>query len=177
MIRLEKFGQNDFKQLQSWVNDEELLTIWSGNLFTFPLTDKSLDWYVKDTNINEKSDAFVYKAVDDSGITIGHISLGSISWKNRSARLTRVLIGNTGERGKGCCQQMVKAVLQIAFNELNLHRVSLGVYNNNLAATKCYEKSGFIMEGVSRDIMWYKNKWWSMIEMSVLENEWRVLTS
>ncbi len=175
MIRLEHFQQKDFGQLIKWIHNEEVLTNWSGNLFRFPLSEDSLEWYTRNTNILNDSDAFVFKAVDDSGNTVGHISLGGISWKNRSARVTRVLVGDTADRGKGYCQDMVKAVLKIAFEELNLHRVSLGVYDDNLAATKCYVKNGFITEGIHRDILWYKNAWWSMIEMSILETEWRKL--
>ena len=177
MIRLEHFQAHDFGQLIEWIHDEEILMNWSGNLFRFPLSNESLDWYIQDTNIINDSDAFVYKAVDATGKTVGHISLGGISWKNRSARITRVLIGNTGERGKGCCQGMIKAVLKIAFEELNLHRVSLGVYHNNTPATKCYEKTGFITEGIQRDILWYKDAWWSMIEMSILDDEWHRLNA
>lgn len=177
MIRLEHFQKEDFEQLMQWIGNEELLTNWSGNLFSFPLSSRSLDWYIEDTNIINESEAFVYKAIDPSGKTVGHISLGGISWKNRSARITRVLIGDTVHRGKGCCQGMITAVLKIAFAELNLHRVSLGVYNNNTAATKCYEKAGMKTEGLHRDILWYKEAWWSMIEMSILENEWHELNN
>jgi len=177
MIRLEQFQPRDFCQLIDWIYDEETLVNWSGNLFRFPLSTESLAWYIEDTNIIEGSDAFVYKASDSTGKAVGHISLGGISWKNRSARITRVLIGDTAERGKGCCQGMIKAALKVAFDELHLHRVSLGVYQNNMAATKCYEKTGFVTEGIQRDILWNKGAWWSMVEMSILENEWRLLNT
>ena len=38
---------------------------------------------------------------------------------------------------------MVEAVLKIGFQQLQLHRIALGVYDTNKAATKCYEKAGF----------------------------------
>lgn len=177
MIRLAHFQQGDFSQLIEWIHDEELLTKWSGNLFRFPLSHESLAWYIKDTNMKGDSDAFVYKAIDAAGNTVGHISLGGISWKNKSARVTRVLIGNSAERGKGTCRLIMQAILKIAFEELNLHRVSLGVYNDNTAAARCYHNAGFITEGIQRDILWYKNAWWSMIEMSILEKEWRTLNA
>ena len=177
MIRLEHFQQDDFAQLISWIYNEEILTSWAGNIFRYPLSNESLEWYIRDTNIVNDSDAFVYKAIDVDGKTVGHISLGGISWSNRSARITRVLTGNASERSKGCCQGMIKAALEIAFKELKLHRVSLGVYLNNIPATKCYEKSGFKTEGIQRDILWYKDTWWSMVEMSMLEDEWRTLNN
>ena len=177
MIRLEPFERNDFEQLIQWISNEELLTNWSGALFSFPLTTDSLEWYIRDTNIAGSSDAFVYKVVDaETGKTVGHISIGGISWKNRSARINRVFVGS-GERNKGYCQAMVTAALKIGFEELQLHRIGLGLYDNNTGALKCYEKSGFKIEGISREILWYKERWWSMIEMSILETEWREMNS
>ena len=86
MIRLAPFQQADFGQLIEWIHDEEILTNWAGNLFRFPLSNESLRWYIKDTNIVNDSDAFVYKAIDVNGNTIGHISLGALAGKtNRHA--------------------------------------------------------------------------------------------
>ncbi|HMK04701.1 MAG TPA: GNAT family protein [Ferruginibacter sp.] len=178
MIRLEKFERTDFQQLIDWIKDEELLISWSGSLFSFPLTEKSLDWYIRDTNVANTSDAFVYKAIDtETGKVVGHISLGGISWKNRSGRVTRVLVGDTTERNKGYGQEMTTAVLKIGFDELGLHRISLGVYDNNAGAIHCYKKCGFTIEGVSRDILLHKGVYTSMVEMGILENEWKAFTS
>lgn len=173
MIRLAYFERGDFQQLISWINTEELLTNWAGSMFRFPLTTESLEWYIEDTNVLPTSEAYIYKAIDEQGNVVGHISLGGISEKNRSARISRVLVGNTAERGKGICYQMVMAVLKIGFGELKLHRISLGAYDNNAAAIKCYERAGFKVEGIHRDILLYKDQYWSMIEMAMLEQEWR----
>jgi RimJ/RimL family protein N-acetyltransferase len=172
MIALALFEKTDFEDLIRWIDNADLLMKWSGGLFSFPLTHSSLEWYVKDTNIPGDSDAFVYKVVAEDGTSIGHISLGGISWKNRSARITRVLIGPE-HRGKGCCSEMISAVLKIGFETLNLHRIGLGVYTNNDAAVSCYQKSGLKIEGIQRDILWQKDHFWSMIEMSILEDEWK----
>jgi RimJ/RimL family protein N-acetyltransferase len=174
MIRLEYFSEADFSQLIEWVNSEELLTNWAGSLFSFPLTQESMEWYLSKSNDIKASDVFIYKVVDaGTGEAVGHISLGSISKKNRSGRITRVLIGDDANKGKGYCKGMVKAVLKIGFEELNLHRISLGVYDFNKAAIRCYQSSGFTIEGVSRDILLYEGKWWSLVEMSILEDEWK----
>lgn len=176
MIKLEPFTSSDFQQLIDWIDSEELLIQWSGSLFSFPLSIKSLEWYLKDTNIIHDSDAFVYKAVDtETGESVGHISLGGLSWKNRSSRISRVFVSNAAKQ-KGICQQMARAILKIGFEELGLHRISLGVYENNKSALNCYLKSGFNIEGVSRDVLWYNNEYLSLVEMAILESEWPVLT-
>lgn len=174
MIRLEKFERSDFQQLIEWINTEALLINWSGFLFRFPLSAESLEWYIEGSNNLETSDAFIYKAIDEeTGLSIGHISLGSISRKNKSARISRVLVGNTSEHKKGTCRQMANEILKIGFGPLQLHRISLGVYDDNIAAIKCYEKSGFVTEGIIRDVLLYNGTYRSMIEMSILDNEWK----
>lgn len=178
MIALARFEKEDFDQLIEWISTEELMINWAGSLFSFPFTHKSLDWYIKNTNDPETSEAFVYKVIEqETGESIGHISLGSISRKNRSGRISRVLIGSEDHKGKGYCKDMMRSILKIGFDELNLHRISLGVYDFNIAAIKCYEKTGFVTEGVTRDTLAVNNHWWSIQEMSMLENEWKKINS
>jgi RimJ/RimL family protein N-acetyltransferase len=174
MIKLEFFTKDDFEQLIQWIDTESLLISWSGSLFSFPLTQSSMEWYLGDTNDLNTSGALVYKAVEtETGETIGHISLGGISRKNKSARISRVLIGNAANKGKGYCKQMITEVLKVGFDEMQLHRISLGVYDYNTAALKCYQAAGFSIEGTMREVLLHEGKWWSLIEMGILENEWQ----
>ena len=175
MIRLETFDESDFDTLKNWIHSEALLTNWSGSLFRFPLSDESLKWYIEDTNVKNESDAFVFKVLENAtDRTVGHISLGGISWKNRSARISRVLI-NPDDQGKNYCRYMVAAVLRYGFEELQLHRIGLGVYTHNKAAIRCYERAGLIIEGIQKDVMLFEGSYWSMAEMAILEDEWRLL--
>ena len=172
MIRLEYFERSDFPQLIERLKDVEALMNWSGSLFSFPLTDESLKWYMEDVNDLANSEVFIYKSIDiETDKIIGHISLGGISKKNRSGRISRVLVDKDSQ-GKGYCRQMVQAILKIGFEDLKLHRISLGVYDFNTAAIKCYQNAGMIIEGTNRDSLQFKGKWWSLVEMSILENEW-----
>ncbi len=176
MIRLEYFERSDFNQLIEWVHDEQLMTNWAGSLFRFPLNEKSLDWYLENSNDLQTSDVLIYKAVETAtGAVVGHISLGSINRDEGSARISRVLVGNTAKRGSGICGGMMKAILKIGFEELQLHRISLGVYDVNTAAIRCYQKTGFVTEGLLREVKKFNNEYWSLFEMSILENEWRLL--
>ncbi len=68
---------------------------------------------------------------------------------------------------------MINEILEVGFGSLKLHRIGLGVYSDNISAIKCYEKSGFVTEGILRDVLRYKGNYRSMVEMSVLESEWK----
>lgn len=172
MIKLEYFTSADFDTLMDWIQDKELLLQWAGTQFNYPLTKSKLESYIQEANDFEKSSTFIYKAVNtESGRTVGHISLTSINRWNRSARITRVLVSNS-DRGKGYAEQMMKALMKIGFGELHLHRMSLGVYDTNATAIKCYKKCGFQVDGILREIQRHEDTYWSLMEMSILEKEW-----
>lgn len=167
MIKLEPFKRSDYKQLINWINSEEFLIQWSGNAFTYPLNEQQLEKYIESANI------LAFKVVDGkTSDVIGHISLGQIDNKNKSARVGKVLVGDAKMRGCSIGKHMMKAVLHIAFEELKLHRVTLGVYDFNTSAISCYEKIGFVKEGLLRDSKKVGETYWNLWEMSMLEYEW-----
>ena len=104
---------------------------------------------------------------------IGHISLGNVDRINESARIGKVLIGPSESRGNGYGTQLMLAALTVAFEELKLHKVTLGVFDFNISAIKCYEKVGFKKEGLLRDARKNSDDYWNLIEMGILESEWK----
>jgi RimJ/RimL family protein N-acetyltransferase len=67
---------------------------------------------------------------------------------------------------------MFEKVLAFGFEELGLHRISLGVFDFNERAIQSYERIGFTREGLLRDVRLVDGQYWSLIEMSMLESEW-----
>ncbi|WP_270583587.1 GNAT family N-acetyltransferase [Bacillus smithii] len=172
MIELEYFERPDFNQLIRWIDSPEFLLQWGGPQFDYPLNESQLEKYIENAN-RDTSDTLVYKVIHkETGNVIGHISLGKIDRKNKSARIGKVLVGEKNLRGQGIGSLMVKELLKIAFEELKLHRVSLGVFDFNKSAIACYEKVGFKKEGLLRDCRKIGNDYWSLWEMSILEQEW-----
>ncbi|PFO65177.1 GNAT family N-acetyltransferase [Bacillus cereus] len=167
VVKLEPFKKTDFKQLMNWINSEQFLIQWSGNAFAYPLNEQQLENYI------ESSNTLAFKVIDeDSKKVVGHISLGQIDNINKSARIGKVLVGDTKMRGRSIGKHMMKAALQIAFEELKLHRVTLGVYDFNTSAISCYEKIGFVKEGLLRESKKVGETYWNLWEMSMLEYEW-----
>ena len=173
MIGLRYFEPADFKQLMDWIETPELMLQWGGPSFVFPLNKFQLEEYLKEAN-KKNSSSFIYSVIDaETEELIGHISLARIDRNNRSARIGRVLVGNPEAKGKGVCSEMMRQVLDFAFDELNLHRVTLGVFDFNKPAIACYEKAGFQKEGLLRDHQKFGDEYWSLWEMAILESEWK----
>jgi RimJ/RimL family protein N-acetyltransferase len=56
--------------------------------------------------------------------------------------------------------------------ELNLHRVTLDVFEYNPRAIRSYEKAGFRHEGRQRQALVRNGKRWDLLEMGILCEEW-----
>jgi len=68
-------------------------------------------------------------------------------------------------------------VLRYGFNELNLRRVTLTVFEYNPRAIRSYEKAGFQHEGRVRQALLRDGKRWDMFYMGILRDDWKKLYS
>jgi len=143
MIRLQKFEICDIPRLIQWIPDAKFLLQWAGPHYYFPLDETQLmEMYV--TTLGKNPDNYMFKLINEqSGEVIGHLEILAVDLQKRIAVLGRLLIGEESDRGKGYGEQMIKAGLKFAFEELDLEEINLGVFEFNRAALNCYQKLGF----------------------------------
>jgi len=67
----------------------------------------------------------------------------------------------------------MRVMLRYAFAELNLHRVSLNVFEYNPRAIRSYEICGFVREGRCRQALHRDGRRWDLIYMGIMREEWR----
>jgi len=89
----------------------------------------------------------------------------------------RFLIFDAQAVGKGLGKEVVRLLTDYAFERLNCHRLWLGVSEHNLRAVKCYLDCGFVFEGRLRDEIYYQGKYHAAIRMSILRDEWKLITT
>jgi RimJ/RimL family protein N-acetyltransferase len=175
LIRLERFSDEEISQLISWIPNKEFLLQWGGPSYTLESLEKQLKNQMS-MMFEENPLNLMYSArTVESNELVGHIQLLGIDEINMSARIGRVLVGEKENRNRGIGLQMINAILDIAFNKFNLHRVDLGVFDFNESAIACYKKAGFIVEGSFRECRKINGQYWSLINMGILENEYRNL--
>jgi RimJ/RimL family protein N-acetyltransferase len=100
----------------------------------------------------------------------GFAILQDVGSANQCIRLRRIAVQNA-RRGVG--SRLLRSVLNVCFDDLAAHRVELLVFQENERAYRVYLKTGFIAEGVVRDL--HRNddgSFRSMRLMSVLKPEW-----
>jgi [ribosomal protein S5]-alanine N-acetyltransferase len=85
----------------------------------------------------------------ESGEVIGEIGLVGISWPNRRAGLSIVVL--PGSRRAGVGRDAIELLVGWAQGELGLHRIELHTLPENAPMQRLAEASGFTREGVLRD--------------------------
>lgn len=152
MIRLEKFGTQDYSNLISWLDSEEILIQIAGRQLTFPVTEEQLDKSQSDSN------RIAFSIIDvETKKSIGHCELYLL---DHSARIDRLIIGKRNMKGKGLCGPIIKLLLEYGFNTLDQRLIELNVFEWNTAAIKCYEKTGLKKNNKpTLEFEWHGQKW------------------
>jgi RimJ/RimL family protein N-acetyltransferase len=111
-----------------------------------------------------------YLLARDGADVAGFAILQDVGSANQCLLLKRIAVRNAG-RGVG--SNFLRSVLQICFDDLAAHRVELLVFEDNERACRAYLKTGFVEEGIVRDLHREADgNFRSMRLMSLLRPEW-----
>jgi len=167
-VRLRAVERSDLPKMCQWLNDEEVMYYWGHPGSTTSLAEVER-WFNEGLE-RSRQDRKTYIIETLDGVAIGQISYEHLSMKNRNAELG-IQIGEKEYWDKGYGTDAIMAFLNYLFNELQLHRVWLGTESYNARAQRCYEKCGFIREGVEREAAFVKGEYHDGISMSILRRE------
>lgn len=158
------------KGYPDWINSQE------NDYYTqhaqLPHTIESLQQYFNQKS-NSKNDLWLAIKLNKNNKHIGNIEIGQIDWVHKRGTFA-ILLGDKKESGKGYAFEASNLILDHSFNKLNLHRIQLGVHEKNTAAINLYKKIGFKKEGVWREYFLRNGKYYNMIFMSLLSNEYSI---
>lgn len=108
---------------------------------------------------------------------IGTITLfqkgGEIAAHHRCAFLGVTVIWDY--RGAGYGREAIDWALDWGFLRGGLHRIELEAASYNETALKLYRKLGFVEEGRAREAIRFERKWYDLVSMGILEQEWEAL--
>lgn len=146
LIRLRAFERRDVDANHAFINDYETVRgMLSGIPFPASMEDE-YRWLEQQTSYSRGEYQF---AVEDfEGDLVGRCGVTRLDWKNRVAELG-IMIG-TPYRGRGYGSEAMELLCAFCFREMNLHKLKVSVFAFNEAAIRCYEKNGFVREGVCR---------------------------
>jgi RimJ/RimL family protein N-acetyltransferase len=152
-----------------WSRDAEYLRLLDAIPAQPRLASQLREWIERDA---DKADFFPFTilAAPESRL-IGFVNLEAINWTHGNAWLG-IGLGDRDYWSQGYGTDAVRVILRYAFSELNLHRVTLDVFEYNTRALRCYEKAGFVVEGRECEYIHRDGRRWDMIHMGILREEW-----
>lgn len=103
---------------------------------------------------------------------IGKIFLSRINRADDSLDITRVYIADVEHRGKGYGEEALRLVLEYAFINLHMERVTIDHFEKNKTAASLYDKIGFQNEGLMRNAGKKNGKYVNLQLKSMLRAEY-----
>jgi RimJ/RimL family protein N-acetyltransferase len=110
---------------------------------------------------------------DQPGQIAGFAILQGLLSEHRQVELKRLVV-RTPNQGVG--RKLLAEAADRAFGEHRAHRLFLDVFVTNGRARHVYENFGFRKEGIMRDAVYRDGTYHSLVLMSLLETEYRMLT-
>jgi RimJ/RimL family protein N-acetyltransferase len=170
-VRLRGLEQSDLENMVRWMNDPEVIQ----NLLIYtPISNADEQiWYETMVKAPKEEHVYVIEVLDGNKWTpIGSTGYHGIDWKNRSAEIG-ISIGEKKYWNHGYGRDTMRLMLRHGFNDLNLNRVFLYVFETNERAKHAYLASGFVEEGRLRQDIYKNGKFIDVFVMSVLRDEWQ----
>lgn len=102
---------------------------------------------------------------------LGNVSVWPISRQGHTGEVGYWV--RSDETGRGICTQAAARVLQIGFEELGMHKITLRIAVGNAASDRIAEKLGFTQEGVLRQELRINGVWVDHSLWGLLRDEYR----
>ena len=163
-------GQKDYLHITKWIQDERTHALWCANLLSYPLSEDEFHNYLIEQNLklsfqfrsetrqNEKGYDGAYVYADENNRPVGFF-IYTVNEQDKSGFLRFIMVDNS-LRGKGYGSDMIKELLQLAYEKTGVSSVRLLVFDVNAAAKRCYEKIGFTFTENMPESFPYQDEVW-----------------
>jgi RimJ/RimL family protein N-acetyltransferase len=168
-IRLREYRKEDIPKALKFMNDPEIKRFLTPGIpFLYTLEDET-KWYDGQSALKDTYN-FAIESLDEKNY-IGGCGINSLDWKN-SVAVVGIYIGEKTFWGKGYGTDAMNVLIKFIFEQMNINKIKLNVYDFNQRAVKSYEKSGFVKEGVLRQEIYKDGKYHDEYVMGLLRSEY-----
>ncbi len=169
-VRLTAFRAADMETMTRWYQDENFIRLLQSSP-AMPVTEHEWKQFYEDLPKLKNEFHFAVRPLESDDL-LGWIGLDGVRWNHRTGSLV-IGFGEAKNREQGYGYDALRLLLHFAFDELNLHRVFLSVFEYNKRAIRLYEKIGFILEGTQREALLREGQRYDVYNYAMLEHEWR----
>jgi ribosomal-protein-serine acetyltransferase len=108
--------------------------------------------------------------LDEDGAIIGTVGFHRFDWQNRATSIGYWL--SADHQGRGVMTEAVRALVDHAFGERDLHRIEISAAVGNARSRAIPERLGFREEGVRRDAERHGERYLDLVLYAMLAPDW-----
>lgn len=168
LVRLRPLAETDVAALVRWYSDPDVLH-WLHRSEEPTMTADAVRSRLERAVTDPTQVAWMIETT--AGRAIGYVRIEGIDAPHARARLA-IAIGERDYWGAGYGADTIRLVLRYGFERLRLRRIELITDIDNARGIRCYEKCGFVREGVLSQHRLRYGQPLDMLQMAVLRDEW-----
>jgi len=165
MIKAREFSFEDIPTKVNWMNNP---IINNSMFFELPATISKTETWFKNKNNNTRVD---FSFLNEQQEIVGMGGFTNIDKINSNAEY--YIMVNPNLHGQGFGKKISLWMFNYAFLKLNLNKIYLYTNDDNVAANKIYENSGFKLEGILREHKFKKGNFLNRRFYGLLKSEWK----
>lgn len=164
-INIIALNKESMPLILKWANDPEI----KRNIGTiYPISEYEHEIWIKNRAMDSTNKLYLIQHKDDKSI-IGIIGNKSTDFINRNTEIY-LYIGEKEYRSRGLGKEIINTYTEFLFNQLNMHKVYLRVFEYNSIAFKCYEKIGYKQEGILKEAVFRDGRYHDVIIFAKFNN-------
>jgi RimJ/RimL family protein N-acetyltransferase len=142
-IILRAFEREDAERCYRWMNDPNIVRTLKSR---YPIAfQNEIEWLDRAMRAHSDERHFAIERKDDR-THIGNASIHDIEWVSRVASFG-LFIGEPSAWNRGFGSDAIRTLLRFAFDEMNLRKLRINVFDYNDRAKHVLETHGFVQEG------------------------------
>lgn len=158
--------KSDLPMITQWINDPEVRRFLNAYL---PQNEKDEENWL-DAHSKNKTTGVVLLIETLEGRPIGVMGIHNINWRDRVST-TGAFIGEKDLWGQGYGSDAKIALLNYAFNTLNLRKICSSVISFNQRSLHYSLKCGYKEEGVFKEHIFRDGKYWDSIQLAIFRED------
>ena len=173
-MRLRQYKPCDAAKIIEWSKEKETFELWGGKIIgEYPITEEILNKvYINQNGLCEEPDNFYPMTALEGDEVIGHFIMRYINKDAKKLRFGWVIV-DAERRGQHIGQNMLRLGLKYAFEILGVDKVTIGVFENNVPAYKCYLSTGFHKPSELPDSFQEVNgEKWKVVELEITREDY-----
>ncbi|MEO6259475.1 MAG: GNAT family protein [Thermoanaerobaculia bacterium] len=166
-VILRAFEREDAERCYRWMNDPNIVRTLKSR---YPMAlSNEIEWLDRAMQPGANERHFAVERKDDR-IHIGNASIHDIDWVSRTGWFG-LFIGEPSAWNRGFGKDAIQTLVRFAFDEMNLAKLRINVFDYNERAKHVLESHGFIQEGRLRRDFYRDGTYHDLVILSVFRDE------